>query len=99
MEISTKEEIFERRKEIEQEFLDLIREHQSDFDLDYIKKVIYRENDNDDLMKIVAVFDRGNPLEMENILDLATDAWNYFPHKALSGLCPMDVILKHHKKK
>ena len=85
-----------RRKEIEQELLNLLKKTKSDFDLDYIKDVIYNEEDNDDLMKTFAVFDRGGDIsEMNNILELVNDAWNYFPHKCLNGLCPMEKILEH----
>ena len=90
--------IIQRREEIEQELGELLNEHQSDFDLDYIKSIIYNEEENDDMMKIVAIFDRGRPDELENVLDLATDAWNYFPHKLLNGLSPMGMIEKSKKK-
>ncbi len=42
------------------------------------------------MMKIVAIFDDGDPMELENILELATDAWNYFPHKILEGKAPAE---------
>jgi hypothetical protein len=92
--MESKEEILARRREIEDELKELLIEHQSQFDLDYIKKAIFNEEDNDDMMKIVAVFDRGRPDELNNVLELATDAWNYFPHKALAGRCPMEMISK-----
>ena len=99
MEILTKKEVLEKRKEIEREILDLLKETKSDFDLDYIKKVIYNEEDNDDLMKAFAVFDRGGDIdEMNEILEVVNDAWNYFPHKCLNGLSPMEKILEHQKK-
>ena len=92
---TTQEQIIERRNEIEQELEELLRETNNDFTLDYIKEIIYQEEDHDDLMKIVAIFDCGGDIsEMENILELVNDAWNYFPHKLLDGLSPMEVILK-----
>src|SRR3989344_9144453 len=96
MEILNKQQILERRKEIEQEFLDMLKETQSDFGLDDIKQIIYDEEDQDDLMKIVAMFDRGGDAsELENILELINDAWNYFPHKALNGLSPAETAFNH----
>ncbi len=89
---SSKNEILQRRKEIEQELVEMLEETQSDFSLQDIKNIILNEDDTDDMMKIVAMFDRGGgPSELENILDLASDAWNYFPHKALNGLCPEEI--------
>ena len=92
----TREEIDQRKFEIEQELLELIYRTESDFELDDIKQVIYDEKDQDDLMQIVAMFDRaGDAGELENILELTTDAWNYFPHKALDGLSPAEVSLRY----
>jgi len=94
-----KQQILERRKEIEQELVDILKETESDFTLDHIRDVIFHEDDNDDMMKIVAMFDRGRDMsEMENILELVTDAWNYFPHKVLGGISPAETILKHQQK-
>ena len=94
-----KQQILERRKEIEQELVDILKETESNFTLDHIRDVIFHEDDNDDMMKIVAMFDRGRDMsEMENILELVTDAWNYFPHKVLGGISPAETILKHQQK-
>ncbi len=47
-------------------------------------------------MKVVAMFDRGGDAsELSNVLELVTDAWNYFPHKALNGLSPAEKLLEH----
>ncbi len=82
-----------RRLEIEKELTDLLKEHKSPFTLDDIKEIIYHEEESDDLMKVVRIFDRGGDAsELENVLELATDAWNYFPHKALNGLSPEEII-------
>jgi hypothetical protein len=84
MEIENLEQILERRKEIEQELVDMLKETESDFTLDHIRDVIFHEDDNDDMMKVVAMFDRGGDAsELSNVLELVTDAWNYFPHKVL----------------
>ncbi|OGE79744.1 MAG: hypothetical protein A2660_02005 [Candidatus Doudnabacteria bacterium RIFCSPHIGHO2_01_FULL_45_18] len=95
----TKEEIFQRRKEIEQELLELVQQTGSDFGFDDVKQIIYDEEDQDDLMKIVAMFDLGGDASgLENILELANDAWNYFPHKALNGLSPAEMALEYQQK-
>lgn len=99
MEIESKQQILERRKEIEQELVDILKETESDFTLDHVRDVIFHEEDNDDMMKAVAMFDRGGDAsELSNVLELVTDAWNYFPHKVLGGISPAEKLLEHHNK-
>lgn len=99
MEIESKQQIIERRKEIEQELVDMLKETESDFSLKDVLDVIYNEEDNDDMMRAVAMFDRGGDAsELENILELITDAWNYFPHKVLKGLSPAEKVLEYQNK-
>ena len=99
MEIESKQQILERRKEIEQEFSEMLKETESDFTLDHVRDAIYNEEDNNDMMKVVAMFDRGGDAsELSNVLELVTDAWNYFPHKVLGGISPAEMILKHQQK-
>lgn len=96
MQAKSKQQILERRKEIEQDLMDMLKETESDFTLDHIRDVIFHEDDNDDMMKVVAMFDRGGDAsELNNVLELVTDAWNYFPHKILGGISPAEMILKH----
>jgi len=99
MQIESKQQILERRKEIEQELTDMLKETKSDFTLDHVRDAIYNEEDNDDMMKVVAMFDRGEDAsELSNVLELVTDAWNYFPHKVLGGISPAEKLLEHHNK-
>ena len=37
----------------------------------------------------------GDASELSNVLELVTDAWNYFPHKLLDGLSPAEKLLEH----
>ena len=100
MEIESKQQILERRKEIEQELVEMLKDTESDFTLDHIRDVIFHEEDNDDMMKVVAMFDRGGDAsELSNILELVTDAWNYFPHKVLGGISPAEKLLEYQNKK
>lgn len=85
-------EIAEKREEIKAEFEELLKEHKSPFSFDHILDIIKYEDDTDEMMKIVRIFDRGNPMELENVLELATDAWNYFPHKILKGKAPVEMV-------
>ena len=88
-----KKEIIRKRQEIENELLVMLKETGSDFGLDDIKEIIYNEDGQDCLTDIIAMFDNGLDLvELENVLELVNDAWNYFPHKALGGLSPTEMI-------
>jgi hypothetical protein len=44
------------------------------------------------MQKAIAMFDDGNPINLSNTIETVTDAWNYFPHKALGGLSPMEMM-------
>ena len=99
METESKQQILERRKEIEQELVDMLKETESDFTLDHIREAIYNEEDNDDMMKVVAMIDRGGDAsELSSVLELVTDAWNYFPHEILGDISPAEKLLEHHQK-
>ena len=99
MEIESKQQILERRKEIERELTDMLKETESDFTLDHVRDVIFHEEDNDDMMKVVAMFDRGRDAsELSNVLELVTDAWNYFPHEVLGGISPAEKLLEYQEK-
>jgi len=92
-------QILKRRKEIEQELVEMLKKTKSDFSLHNVKDTIFHEEDNDDMMKVVAMFDRGGDAsELENILELVSDAWNYFPHKILNGLSPAEKLLEYRQK-
>lgn len=96
--METKLQILERRKEIEQELVDLLQDSGSDFGLNDVKEIIYNEDGQDSLTNIIAMFDTGQGAsELENVLELANDAWNYFPHKALDGLSPVEKRLEYQK--
>src|SRR3989344_3890753 len=104
MEVESKQQILERRKEIEQELLDMLKETESDFTLDHVWDTIFHEEDNDDMMKVVAMFDGstslttgrgGDASELSNVLELVTDAWNYFPHKVLGGISQAEKLIEY----
>ena len=98
MERESKQQIFKRRKEIEQELVDMLKETESDFSLQDVKNAIFHEKDEGDMMKIIAMFDRGGDTsELSNILELTNDAWNYFPHKIIDSLSPAEKLLEYQK--
>ena len=89
----TKNEIAIKRKEIENELLEMLKETGSDFGLENIKDIIYNEDGQDSLTDIIAMFDTGQGMsELEDILETVNEAWNYFPHKILGGLSPIEMM-------
>ncbi len=89
--IESKQEIMQRRREIEKELMEILEETGSNFELGDVLNAIYEEKETDDMTEIIAMFDRGGDIsELENILELVNDAWNYFPHKTLGGLSPAE---------
>ena len=99
MQIESKQQILERRKEVEKELLDMLKETKSDFGLEDIKEIIYNEDGQDSLTDIIAMFDTGQgAAELQNVLELVNDAWNYFPHKVIGGLSPAEKLLEYREK-
>lgn len=97
--IESKKKILARRKEIEHELKEMLKKTDSDFSLQDIRNAIFYEEEDDDLMHVIAMFDRGGDAgELSDILELTNDAWNYFPHKILGGISPMEKVLEYHKK-
>ena len=100
MEIKSKQQILQRRKEAEQELVDWLQETGSEFGLEDIKEIIYNEDGQDAMTDIIAMFDTGqSAVELQNIIETINDAWNYFPHKIIGGLSPAEKLLEHHLSK
>ena len=75
----------------------MLKETKSDFTLDAIKEVIYNEEGLNDLTDVIAMFDVGqSAAELNTVLELVNDAWNYFPHKSIGGISPAEALLRHH---
>ncbi len=84
--------VLAKREEIEKELLALIQKTKSDITLEEIQDIIYDETDFDDLNDVIRMFDMGSPYELQNVIETLNDAWNYFPHRILNGLCPAEVM-------
>lgn len=94
------EQIIQHRQEIEQDLTDLLKETGSDFTLGDIKEIIYNETEQNDLAKMIPMFDTGQGgVELNNIMEMVVDAWNYFPHKALGGISPAEKSLQSQNHK
>lgn len=99
MKVESKQEILKRRKELEQELVEMLKKTESDFGLKDVKDVIYNEEDNDDFHRLISMFDRGGDAsELDNVLELVSDAWNYFPHRVLGGISPAEKLLDYNEQ-
>ncbi len=77
----------------------MLKETKSDFELNDIKEIIYNEDGQDSLTDVIAMFDIGQSVaELQNVLELVNDAWNYFPHKIIGGLSPAEKLLEYQNK-
>ncbi len=95
----TPSEFKNEKKQAEEDIVEMLKETESDFTLEDVKEVIYNEEDSDDYQHVVAMFDRGgDSVELQDILDVVTEAWNYFPHKALNGLSPKEKTMEYESK-
>lgn len=92
------DEILSKRKKIEEELSAILRKTNNNFTLEDIQDIIYNETEFDDLSKVIRMLDIGSPYELENIIEIVNDAWNYFPHKILKGLCPVENLCLERKK-
>lgn len=94
--IVARQKILKKREQVEQELINLLKKTKSDFTLNHIKDIIYNEEETGDLVKIIAMFDRGQGLlKMDNILQVINEAWNLFPHRCLDGLSPEEKLLEY----
>lgn len=92
-------EIAKKKEEIEDRLSTMLKEAGRNFDLDDIKEIIYNEDGQDSLTDVIAMFDSGQGVaELENVLELVNEAWNYFPHKILGGLSPSEKVLEYKQK-
>lgn len=67
-------QIFFKRRELEQEITKMLAEAKSDFDLRDVKDAIFQEEETDDMMGIIAMFDDGNINNLSTILEIINDA-------------------------
>lgn len=84
--------ILAERERIERDLSALIKKTKSDISLKEIQDIIYEETDFEDYNDVIRRFDMGSPYELQNAIELLNDAWNYFPHRVLNGLCPAEIV-------
>jgi len=86
-------EIVDAEKEaIEAEITDLIKRYRVNITLDKIKEIIFNAKGFSDIHRIVDVFSEKieDPTEGNQVLNVLTKAWTYFPQKSLGGASPAE---------
>jgi len=93
-------EVKDIRREIENQIREIIDCYKIDTTFEKLKEEIFYENDSKDFNNFTEIFiNRTNNINEANaILQVINNAWNYFPHKCLDGLCPMEKILESQNK-
>jgi len=87
------------RKTLENQISIMLGYYQADITLDKIKEIIFNEKDGKEFNNLIDHFSKkiDNIEEMNQVMQLLNNGWNYFPHKCLNGFCPMEKILEYQK--
>jgi hypothetical protein len=86
-------EILNIRQQIDERLEQVIKKTGGDLKLNDIKNIIYNESGQEDIQKIVSSFsDIQDFNELQQLISLVMDAWNYWPHKNLNGLAPVERL-------
>jgi len=89
-------EILRKKRVAEEEVGDLIELMGCGLSLEEIKDIVYNEDGNESMRKIILSFDQGQDIdEMNRILQIISNAWNYWPHKKLNGLSPAEKLAEN----
>jgi hypothetical protein len=89
-------EILRKKRVAEEEVGDLIELMGCGLSLEEIKDIVYNEDGTESMRKIILSFDQGQDIdEMNRILQIISNAWNYWPHKKLNGLSPAEKLAEN----
>jgi len=88
--------IEDTRKKIESEVREIINYYQVDTTFEEIQETVFNENGQEDFNKLIELFaskiKSGNLDEINEVLKFVNAVWNYFPHKSLKGLAPVEKL-------
>jgi hypothetical protein len=86
-----------RRTVTEARLSRLLERTRSDATLDDVRSLIFFESNvrhpSEYFADIIALFPpAGSAIDIDALLPVIQDAWNYFPHLSLQGRCPAEVM-------
>lgn len=88
-------EILVKRLSIEEHLKRIIKKYNNTLKVSYIKNIIYNENDQRELDFLINLFSSVEDFsELQRIIAVIVDAWNYWPHKSLEGLSPVEKAIQ-----
>lgn len=89
-------DILKKRKEIEKQLAFIVNKYKPKLSVNEIIDVIYEEQKHENLNEVIRLFGKVETLvELNNILNIIKNAWNFFPHKSLGGLSPHEKRLEY----
>lgn len=86
--------IGDTRRAIETKLSEIIRDYHITTTVETIKELILNEKRGEDFNEIVEIFTNNidNRDEANQALEIVNAAWNFFPHKSLGGLAPIEKL-------
>ena len=90
-------EVAAHRSLLNEQLTSLLRRSGSIATLDDIKTLIFNETDarhpSEYFSDLIAMFD-ADRIDIDAILPVVQDAWNYLPHRRYNGECPYERLLQ-----
>jgi hypothetical protein len=91
----TKEDILKRREEIKKELTEIIEKNKINYSFEDIEKMVYQKKIPKSLPNIIDIFSDCIDSD-DKVLPLLNDLFNFFPHKELNGLSPVEKIKEYY---
>lgn len=88
--------VLEKREEIKEKLQNIHAKYLVNFNLKDIEDEIFYESSYKDMTKLLSRFKKVNTITgLNEITQVINDAWNYFPHRSLVGLSPVEKRLEY----
>ncbi len=96
----SEKDILKKRQEVERDMRQILSKMDTKLTWEDMRYIIYNEEPMEGMKKIADWMDLSDDIDKANdVLQVINDAWNFFPHKKLDGLCPIEMIKKMDKEK
>ncbi len=96
----SEKDILKKRQEVERDMRQILSKMDTKLTWEDMRYIIYNEEPKKGTEKMIDWLDLSDDIDKANdVLQVINDAWNFFPHKKLDGLCPIEMIKKMDKEK